>query len=248
MAEQSGAGAIGIQMRGRLTPAVFVLCLLLVCCSAWLYMGIVVDFLICLRLARYMRIHVGLKAFYQVRKQLWQGLGRAVARAFWREIMGWRLCAAWACISPWKPLSYMHPLGCMICMPSRVAPNSEDMLLRTRQSLSGSPACLRLPPLVLNGAAGRALLQVFLIAAREFLDFAVFLFYILVLLGSAVFAFFQLTGGNYQFLRFPDGLSLMSRLTFGASPGSLLGLTLKHVLCVSALRAVVAAAPAHCGV
>jgi hypothetical protein len=58
-------------------------------------------------------------------------------------------------------------------------------------------------------------LQVFVIAAREFLDFAVFLFYILVLLGSAVFAFFQLTGGNYQFLRFPDGLSLMSRLTFG---------------------------------
>jgi hypothetical protein len=43
----------------------------------------------------------------------------------------------------------------------------------------------------------------------------VFLFYILVLLGSAVFAFFQLTGGNTQFLRFPDGLSLMSRLTFG---------------------------------
>lgn len=58
-------------------------------------------------------------------------------------------------------------------------------------------------------------LQVFVIAAREFLDFAVFLFYILILLGSAVFAFFQLTGGNYQFLRFPDGLSLMSRLTFG---------------------------------
>jgi hypothetical protein len=56
---------------------------------------------------------------------------------------------------------------------------------------------------------------VFIIAAREFLDFAVFLFYILVLLGSAVFAFFQLTGGNTQFLRFPDGLSLMSRLTFG---------------------------------
>jgi hypothetical protein len=57
--------------------------------------------------------------------------------------------------------------------------------------------------------------QVFIIAAREFLDFAVFLFYILVLLGSAVFAFFQLTGGNYQFLRFPDGLALMTRLTFG---------------------------------
>lgn len=32
----------------------------------WLYMGIIVDFLICLRLTRYMRIHVGLKAFYQV--------------------------------------------------------------------------------------------------------------------------------------------------------------------------------------
>jgi len=57
--------------------------------------------------------------------------------------------------------------------------------------------------------------QVFIIAAREFLDFAVFLLYILVLLGSTVFAFFQLTGGNYQFLRFADGLSVMSRLTFG---------------------------------
>eukprot|EP00879_Flechtneria_rotunda_P000618 GHRR01000731.1.p1 GENE.GHRR01000731.1~~GHRR01000731.1.p1 ORF type:complete len:1462 (+),score=478.47 GHRR01000731.1:180-4565(+) len=89
--------------------------------AAWLYMGIVVDFLIFLRIARYMRIHVGLKAFYQV----------------------------------------------------------------------------------------------FIIAAREFLDFAVFLLFILVLLGSAVFAFFQLTGGNYQFLRFADGLSVMTRLTFG---------------------------------
>ena len=36
-------------------------------CSAWLYMGIVVDLFFCMRLARYMRIHVGLKAFYQVR-------------------------------------------------------------------------------------------------------------------------------------------------------------------------------------
>lgn len=43
--------------------------------SAWLYMGIVVDFLICLRIARYMRIHVGLKAFYQARA------GRAGGRA-----------------------------------------------------------------------------------------------------------------------------------------------------------------------
>lgn len=33
--------------------------------------------------------------------------------------------------------------------------------------------------------------QVFIIAAREFTDFAVFLVYLLVLLGSAVFAFFQ---------------------------------------------------------
>jgi hypothetical protein len=56
---------------------------------------------------------------------------------------------------------------------------------------------------------------VFLIAAREFLDFAVFLVYILLLLGSAIFAFFQLTGGNGQFLRFGDGLSVMTRLTFG---------------------------------
>jgi hypothetical protein len=35
--------------------------------GAWLYMGIVVDFLIFMRIARYMRIHKGLKAFYQVR-------------------------------------------------------------------------------------------------------------------------------------------------------------------------------------
>lgn len=35
--------------------------------GAWLYMGIVVDFVIFLRIARYMRIHKGLKAFYQVR-------------------------------------------------------------------------------------------------------------------------------------------------------------------------------------
>lgn len=34
--------------------------------GAWLYMGIVVDFLIFVRVARYMRVHVGLKAFYQV--------------------------------------------------------------------------------------------------------------------------------------------------------------------------------------
>lgn len=73
--------------------------------------------------------------------------------------------------------------------------------------------CFLRPPL--HVCACHCLTQVFLIAAREFLDFAVFLFYILVLLGSAVFAFFQLTGGNYQFLRFPDGLSLMTRLTFG---------------------------------
>lgn len=69
----------------------------------------------------------------------------------------------------------------------------------------------------LNARTQRASLrQVFIIAAREFLDFGVFLLFILVLLGSAVFAFFQLTGGNYQFLRFADGLSVMSRLTFGA--------------------------------
>lgn len=80
----------------------------------------------------------------------------------------------------------------------------------------------------------RTALQVFIIAAREFLDFAVFLFYILVLLGSAVFAFFQLTGGNFQFLRFPDGLSLMSRLTFGglhtSTPGLALAGPVAHAL------------------
>eukprot|EP00878_Enallax_costatus_P006826 GHUV01007154.1.p1 GENE.GHUV01007154.1~~GHUV01007154.1.p1 ORF type:complete len:909 (+),score=228.54 GHUV01007154.1:392-3118(+) len=89
--------------------------------GAWLYMGIVVNFLIYVRVARYLRVHVGLKAFYQV----------------------------------------------------------------------------------------------FIIAGREFMDFAVFLLFILVVLGSAVFAFFQLTGGNYQFLRFADGLAVMTRLTFG---------------------------------
>jgi hypothetical protein len=57
--------------------------------------------------------------------------------------------------------------------------------------------------------------QVFVIAAREFADFAVFLVYIMLVLGSAIFAFFQLTGGNEQFIRFSDGLSIMTRLTFG---------------------------------
>lgn len=61
----------------------------------------------------------------------------------------------------------------------------------------------------------KAFYQVFIIAAREFIDFGVFLLYILLLLGAAVFAFFQLSGGNPQFLRFQDGLSLMGRLTFG---------------------------------
>ena len=55
----------------------------------------------------------------------------------------------------------------------------------------------------------------FVIAAREFADFAVFLVYIMLVLASAIFAFFQLTGGNDQFLRFSDGLSIMTRLTFG---------------------------------
>ncbi len=34
----------------------------------------------------------------------------------------------------------------------------------------------------------------FVIAGREALDFAVFMLFILLLLGSAIFAFFQLTG------------------------------------------------------
>jgi hypothetical protein len=38
--------------------------------GAWLYMGIVVDVVIFMRIARYMRIHKGLKAFYQVGKWL----------------------------------------------------------------------------------------------------------------------------------------------------------------------------------
>jgi hypothetical protein len=38
--------------------------------GAWLYMGIVVEFVIFMRVARYMRIHKGLKAFYQVRGRL----------------------------------------------------------------------------------------------------------------------------------------------------------------------------------
>jgi hypothetical protein len=34
--------------------------------SAWLYIGIIADAMMCLRIMRYMRIHSGLKAFYQV--------------------------------------------------------------------------------------------------------------------------------------------------------------------------------------
>lgn len=60
----TAAAAAPAQMAGFVLN--ITLSLLVCCCSNWLYMGIVVDFLICLRLTRYMRIHVGLKAFYQV--------------------------------------------------------------------------------------------------------------------------------------------------------------------------------------
>lgn len=86
------------------------------CCSTWLYMGIVVDFVICLRLTRYMRIHVGLKAFYQVRMRAhqtqqchlctaapvsqvsahpaWQARGRQV----WQRTNAWQV--SWPTILP----------------------------------------------------------------------------------------------------------------------------------------------------
>jgi hypothetical protein len=47
--------------------------------------------------------------------------------------------------------------------------------------------------------------QVFVIAAKEFADFAIIMAYIMLLLGAAVFAFFQLSGGNAQFLEFDAG-------------------------------------------
>jgi hypothetical protein len=47
--------------------------------------------------------------------------------------------------------------------------------------------------------------QVFVIAAKEFADFAIVMTYIMLLLGAAVFAFFQLSGGNSQFLKFDAG-------------------------------------------
>jgi len=50
------------------------------------------------------------------------------------------------------------------------------------------------------------ILQVFIIAGRESIDFAIFLLFILILLGSACFAFFQISGGNPEFVRFADGL------------------------------------------
>jgi len=37
------------------------------CYNLWLFGGILVDALVCMRIVRYMRIHPGLKAFYQVR-------------------------------------------------------------------------------------------------------------------------------------------------------------------------------------
>jgi hypothetical protein len=40
--------------------------------------------------------------------------------------------------------------------------------------------------------------------------------YLIAFLGAAMFAFFQLTGGNTNFLRFSDGLSVMARVAFGA--------------------------------
>jgi hypothetical protein len=47
--------------------------------------------------------------------------------------------------------------------------------------------------------------QVFVIAAKELTDFAIIMAYIMLLLGAAVFAFFQLSGGNNQFLQFDSG-------------------------------------------
>jgi hypothetical protein len=75
--------------------------------------------------------------------------------------------------------------------------------------------CIRIVRYMRIHAGLHAFYRVFIIAAREFADFAVFLIYILLLLGSAIFAFFQITGGNNQFLRFTDGLSMMTELTFG---------------------------------
>jgi hypothetical protein len=45
--------------------------------------------------------------------------------------------------------------------------------------------------------------------------------YLIAFLGAAMFAFFQLTGGNIHFLRVSDGLGVMGRLAFGAPPSPL---------------------------
>jgi hypothetical protein len=85
-----------------------------------------------------------------------------------------------------------------------------------RRSLSFSVA---LPPVSCELWVTAALLpshQVFVITRRESLDFAVFMMYLITFLGAAMFAFFQLTGGNIHFLRVSDGLGVMGRLAFGA--------------------------------
>jgi hypothetical protein len=51
------------------------------CYNLWLFQGILVTALVCLRILRYMRIHPGLKAFYQV-----GGCGRSVGWVGW---VGW---------------------------------------------------------------------------------------------------------------------------------------------------------------
>jgi hypothetical protein len=44
----------------------------------------------------------------------------------------------------------------------------------------------------------------------------VFMLYLIAFLGAAMYAFFQLTGGNADFLRISTGLSVMARVAFGA--------------------------------
>lgn len=60
----------------------------------------------------------------------------------------------------------------------------------------------------------RAFYQVFVDAGRSLLDFGVFVLYIILVLGSATFAFFQISGGNEYFITFSNGLSAMARLPF----------------------------------
>lgn len=54
-----------------------------------------------------------------------------------------------------------------------------------------------------------------LLARRLIKDFLWFFLYVLLLLGSCILAYFQISGGNTRFVTVQDALNSMALLTFG---------------------------------